>query len=448
MSFIPAELIRKKRRGENHTQAEIDFLIQNYAREKIPDAQMSAWLMAVCFRGMTNEETAWLTESMMNSGEVLDFSHLPVLAVDKHSTGGVGDKTSLIIAPLVAAAGVPVPMMAGRGLGHTGGTLDKLESIPGFNVRLDLAQFRKQVAELGTAIIGQTKSICPADLKLYSLRDVTGTVDSIPLICASIMSKKLAEGVGGLVLDVKYGSGAFMKDLSNAKILAQGLVQIGHLRGRKIIALITDMNQPMGRFAGNACEVEECVDIMAGRDLQHPACALYKDTRELSLQLASHMLVLAKVAIDLKAARKRCEQLLQSGAALDKFYAICHAQGAAANWKLAKARSEKIISVPQSGYLQSYDVEAIGLAGIELGAGRRQSDDALDYSAGIEFYKKIGTSVEKNQPLFRIFANSEKGFAEAEARLLKSCKISDSPTKPYPLIAAIVTPTGEQDVHG
>lgn len=447
MSYIPAELIRKKRRGESHDQNEIDFLIRGYTQEQIPDAQMSAWLMAVCFQGMTASETAWLTEAMMNSGEVLDFSSLPVCAVDKHSTGGVGDKTSLIVAPLVAAAGVPVPMMAGRGLGHTGGTLDKLESIAGFNVRLSLEQFKNQVQQIGTAIIGQTKSICPADLKLYSLRDVTGTVDSIPLICASIMSKKLAEGVGGLVLDVKYGSGAFMKDLAQAKKLAEGLVQIGHLRGRKVIAVLTDMNQPMGRFAGNACEVQECLDILSGEDQKFANRALYEDTREVSLQLSSHMLVVAGVEKDLSLARKKCDHLLQSGAALKKFYALCKAQGAQEGWKLAQAANEKTILSSTSGFVNSFDVEAIGMAGIELGAGRRQVKDTLDFSAGIEFFKKIGDPIEKGQPLYRIFANAKNGFEEAEKRLVQATKISTTAPKTNPLIAAIVTPTGGHDVH-
>lgn len=446
MSFIPAELIRKKRRGEAHEQAEIDFLIRGYTNDEIPDYQMSAWLMAVCFRGMTSVETAWLTEAMMNSGEILDFSHLPVRAVDKHSTGGVGDKTSLIIAPLVAAAGVPVPMMAGRGLGHTGGTLDKLEAISGFNVRLSIDQFKQQIESVGTAIIGQTKTICPADLKLYSLRDVTGTVDSIPLICASIMSKKLAEGIGGLVLDVKYGSGAFMKDLSNAKVLAQGLVQIGHLRGKKVVALITDMNQPMGRFAGNACEVQECLDILSNKDLTHPSRELYADTREVSLQLSSQMLVVAGVATDLKSARSTCEELLESGQALQKFLAICKAQGATDNWVLAAASHEKTIAATNSGFLSAYNVEAIGLAGIELGAGRKQSKDSIDPSAGIEFYQKIGQPIETGQPLFKIFGATEKGFAEAEARLLKAVTISPIAPKANSLIASIVTPTGVNDV--
>ncbi|MGE3387784.1 MAG: thymidine phosphorylase, partial [Bdellovibrionales bacterium] len=358
----------------------------------------------------------------------------------------VGDKTSLILSPLVAAAGVPVPMMAGRGLGHTGGTLDKLEAIPGFNVRLDLDQFRRLIDQVGTAIIGQTQNICPADLKLYSLRDVTGTVDSIPLICASIMSKKLAEGVGGLVLDVKYGSGAFMKDLEQARTLARNLVQIGHLRGRRMVALLTDMNQPMGRFAGNACEVQECLDILGGQDQEHRE--LHHDTREVTLQLASHMLVLADVQKDLLSARQECERLLTSGAALQKFNQMCLAQGAQPNWRLPVAKYQKIIAAPAAGFVNGYQVESIGFAGIELGAGRLQSKDVIDPTAGIEFYKKLGMRTENGQPLFRIFANSEKGFQAAETRLLQAVTIDATPKSAPPLVAAIVTPNGGQDVHG
>ncbi len=435
MSFIMAELIKKKKAGQPHTPEEISFLVERYTCGEIPDYQMSAWLMAVCFQGMDEFETAALTEMMMLSGEVLDFSGLDVMAVDKHSTGGIGDKTSLILAPLAAAAGIPVPMIAGRGLGHTGGTLDKLEAIPGFRVQPDLAQFKQQVQSVGCAIIGQTDSICPADKKLYALRDVTGTVDSIPLICASIMSKKLAEGVGGLVLDVKYGSGAFMKDLKQAQALAGNLVQIGHHHRRKILALVTNMNQPLGRFAGNACEVQECLDIMMGK----PVAA---DTLELTLSLAEQMLLLAGVCREASVARAKCEQLLSSGAVLEKFYQICSAQGAAKNWKLPEAKAEAFFCCASDGFVDFLDVEAIGFAAIELGAGRRQSGDRIDPTAGLEFFKKQGASASKGEPLIRLFASHEKGFSAATKRLESAIRISTESADAGPLVADTILPKG------
>lgn len=435
MSFIPAELIRKKRAGLEHTHQEIAYLIQNFTSGALPDYQMSAWLMAVCFQGMTDNETSSLTEMMIQSGETLNFSHLPVMAVDKHSTGGIGDKTSLILAPLVAAAGVPVPMMAGRGLGHSGGTVDKLESIPGYVTQLDLKKFRSQVEKIGCSIIGQTKSICPADLKIYALRDVSGTVESIPLICGSIMSKKLAEGVGGLVLEVKTGTGAFMKKIEDARQLARGLVQIGHLRGHKTIGLITDMNQPLGRFGGNACEVQECLDLMQGR--QDPA-----DTLELTLTLAAHMIVTAGAAPDLAAARAQCQKLLKSGVVLKKFVEMCEAQGANPGWKLPQASHERVFTAPASGFMDYLDVEAIGYALIELGAGRRRSVDAIDHSAGMEFLKKRGDAVAAGEPLIRLFTNKESAFDSALARLKPAIHVVETTPVTNPLIVETITPQG------
>lgn len=442
MSWIPAELIKKKRRGEAHTKDEVHFLIKGYTDGSIPDYQMSAWLMAVCFKPLSSQETSWLTEAMMRSGRTLDFTFLGKLAVDKHSTGGVGDKTSLIIAPLVAAAGVPVPMMAGRGLGHTGGTLDKLESIPGFDVRLDLDRFKMLVSEFGTAIIGQTKDICPADLKLYSLRDVTGTVDSIPLICASIMSKKLAEGVQGLVLDVKFGSGAFMKTIEQAEALAKALVEIGHLNGVTMTAILTNMEQPLGRFVGNSVEVQECIDILQGKTLFENGIDFYKDTRDLSLELSAHMLVLGGKAQELESAFEMAEQILSSGAAWKKFGEMCTHQGAKANWSLPVAKHEKDILALSSGFITGINCEEVGLAAIELGAGRKRSDDKIDHAAGIEVLVKLGQPVTMGAKVFRIFSDDTNGFADAQARLISSLKVESKAVLQKPLIAARVTPEG------
>jgi pyrimidine-nucleoside phosphorylase len=442
MSLLPAELIRKKRRGEAHDRGEIEFLVRGFTSGEVPDYQMAAWLMAVCFRSLSSAETAWLTECMIHSGQTLEFKIPGKIAVDKHSTGGVGDKTSLIIAPLTAAAGVPVPMMAGRGLGHTGGTLDKLEAIPGFNVRLNLDAFKKLVVETGTAIIGQTKEICPADLKLYALRDVTATIDSIPLICASIMSKKLAEGVGGLVLDVKFGSGAFMKTAQEAEVLAKTLVEIGRFHGLKITAFLTSMEQPLGRFAGNSVEVQECMDILQGRTCEDGGVDFYADTRELSLRLAAAMLVLGGQAADAQTARATCEELLRSGAAWRKFREICENQGAKPGWELPRAGHEAVVTSPGSGYVAQILCEEVGLAGIELGAGRRRAEDEIDHAAGIEVLVKLGQKVEKGQPLFRLLAGRKDVFAGATARLAKSVRIGPKPPAPVPLIHAQITEQG------
>ena len=362
MEFIPSELIRKKRAGAQHTQPELHFLIQEYARDKLPDYQMAAWLMAVCFQGMTDQETAWLTMEMRDSGEVVDLSPLG-LTVDKHSTGGLGDKTSLILAPLVAAAGVPVPMMAGRGLAHTGGTLDKLESIRGFNVKLNLQQFKKQIETIGTAIIGQTTEICPADRKLYALRDVTGTVDSLPLICGSIMSKKLAEGSSALVLDIKFGSGAFMKTIVEAEKLAMALRSIGIKAGKKVVALITRMDEPLGRFVGNALEVQECVDIMDGKTRVGMGKD-YQDTIDLTLELAGHMIFLGGKAKSAADGKKLAQQLLSDGSAKKKFLEMCQHQGGALTRGLPKAAHFKEVAAERDGYIQFSDIEKITLSAV------------------------------------------------------------------------------------
>lgn len=430
MTFIPAELIKKKRRGETHSDDELNFLISSFTSGQIPDYQMSAWLMAVCFQGMTDAETATLTRTMRDSGQVLDFSRLRRPVIDKHSTGGVGDKTSLVVAPVAAAAGVPVPMIAGRGLGHTGGTLDKLESIPGFSINMTLEEFQSRVGTYGLAIAGQTEAICPADKKLYALRDVTGTVESLPLICGSIMSKKLAEGLSGLVLDVKYGSGAFMKTLENAKALAQLLKSIGERNGVKVVALLTNMNQPLGRAIGNALEVEECLAILRGETQEH-----FADTRELSLALASWMIVLGGVRPSLTEARGLAEEVLSSGKALKVFEETCRRQGARALGPLPRAKHQLEVNATTSGYVATMDTESIGLAALLLGAGRFSAKDVIDFGVGLECLKKVGDFVEAGQCLFRIHANDQARVTEVQKRLLASVKLSAGRPLCPPLVA-------------
>lgn len=435
MELLPAELIRKKRFGGTHTREEIRFLIQGYAKGDIPDYQMSAWLMAICFKSMSAEETAWLTFEMRDSGVVLDLSAAG-LTVDKHSTGGIGDKTSLILAPLVAAAGVPVPMMAGRGLGHTGGTLDKLESIPGFNVGLDFVAFREQVKNLGCAIIGQTAEICPADRKLYALRDVTGTVDSLPLICGSIMSKKLAEGMSALVLDVKFGSGAFMKTQTDAEKLARALMDIGEHAGKRVHALLTRMDEPLGRFTGNALEVEECIALMSGKTPAWEGKGA-SDTLELTLRLASHMIMLGGQAPTLEAAYARAERLMSEGAAWTMFQRMCHRQGGSLEKGLPKARHQEKVVAARDGFMRYTDLEKIGMACVHLGAGRRLQSDKLDHATGIESYRAQGEKVTKGQTLFAIHHSGN--FEAAAATLAQAYRIDDQPLASQPLIAKVMT---------
>jgi pyrimidine-nucleoside phosphorylase len=435
--FLPSELIRKKRFGGEHTLEELRHLIQGYARDLIPDYQMAAWLMAVCFRGMSARETAWLTQEMRDSGTVLDLSRLG-RTVDKHSTGGIGDKTSLILAPLVAAAGVPVPMMAGRGLGHTGGTLDKLESLDGFNVRLDLDAFERQVETLGAAIVGQTAEMCPADRKLYALRDVTGTVDSLPLICGSIMSKKLAEGMSALVLDVKFGSGAFMKSVTDAERLAQALMDIGQRSGKTVTALITRMDEPLGRFIGNALEVRECLDILHGRPAPGPGKG-YDDTIELSLTLAAHMIRLGGKADSLEAARALAETLLRDGSAARCFERICRAQGADPSKAPPVARGRETVHSPTDGFFVYKDLEKLGHACVHLGAGRKFQSDRLDHSAGLEVLCAQGQAVRRGDPLFIVHHSEPSRLPAALASLQEAYTVAAEAVPPSPLIAKVLT---------
>src|SRR3954469_8971479 len=361
------DLIQRKRGGEELSPEEIEFLVNGYTNGEIPDYQMSSFLMAVYFKGMTDREVSRLTECMLHSGDTVDLSGVPGVKVDKHSTGGVGDKTSFIVAPLAAAAGVVVPMMSGRALGHTGGTLDKLESIPGLRTNLTIEEFRNQLSEIGLAFIGQTEQLAPADGKLYALRDVTATVESIPLIASSIMSKKLAEGIDALVLDVKVGSGAFMKSLEDARALAKTMISIGTQMGRKVTALITDMDQPLGRAVGNALEVIEAVEMLRGRA---PA-----DYTEITLALTAEMLVLGGEAKDEAEARAKLHEAIKSGAAVEQFKQIVSAQGgdpeAVDDYaRLPAASSTVDVPSPASGYVTRIDCEAVGLAAVALGAGR------------------------------------------------------------------------------
>lgn len=381
--LLPAQIIQKKRDGAALSEQEVRFFIDGFTRGDLPDYQMAALAMAVCFQGMTFDETMWLTRAMVESGKVVKWKPGNYLA-DKHSTGGIGDKTSLLIAPLVACCGVRVPMISGRGLGPTGGTLDKLESIPGFRTGLALDEFQRITDQVGCCLIGATPEIAPADKKLYALRDVTATVSCLPLIVASIMSKKLAENVDGLVLDVKWGTGAFMRTREASLELAKAMVEVGKRYGKQVVALQTDMNQPLGDKIGNALEIQECLDILAGKSRP-------KDLVDVSLTLASEMLKLAGKPNDL-------EKHLASGAGLAKFQEMIRAQGGNAD-NLPVAQHQKPVVAPKAGYVHSIQCDQIGYAVIALGGGRRIASDKIDFAVGFEHPKKIGDRVERGEPL-------------------------------------------------
>jgi pyrimidine-nucleoside phosphorylase len=435
-TFRAIDVIRKKRDGGELAREEIASLVDAYTRGDIPDYQVSAWLMAVVLRGMTRAETAALTDSMLHSGEVLDLSFLAAKKVDKHSTGGVGDKTSLVLAPLVAAAGLVVPMISGRGLGHTGGTLDKLEAIPGFNVNLSVAQFRGILETCGCAMIGQTAEIAPADRKLYALRDVTATVESPYLICASIMSKKLAEGIDGLVLDVKTGSGAFMKNDKDAAFLAELMVETGERMGKRVVALITDMDQPLGCMVGNALEVVEVIEILRG---EGP-----RDLRELCLELAGWMLHLGGIAETVEKGKHRGEKLIASGEALARFRQMVELQGGNPRaiddpGTLPQAQHTMTLSSPKNGYVASMQCEQVGTACVVLGGGRERKEDSVDPAVGIVLHKKVGDAVSAGEPLATIHYNSETRAASARQLLEASYQIDDSPPREArPLIHRVI----------
>lgn len=408
------ELIRKKRNGESLLADEITFLVDHFTRGKIPDYQFSAFLMAVYLNGMTTEETAALTSAMLHSGTVVNLSSVKGIKVDKHSTGGVGDKTSLILAPIVASFGVPVPMISGRGLGHTGGTLDKLEAIPGFSTNASLAQYKKLIAKNNCALIGQTKEIAPADKLIYALRDVTATVESIPLITASIMSKKLAEGIDALVLDIKTGSGAFMKDPKDAEKLAISLIHTARSFGKKVTGFITDMSQPLGNYIGNQLEVIETVEVLLGRQVT--------DLCVVSFVLAAEMLVLSGKAKTIDVGLEMAKQSIKDGSAYNTFLRIVKAQGGDTTviknpLLYPQPKIAEVFSVPAAGYLQSVDTYEIGMAALELGAGRLTKDDVIDPKAGIIFHKKIGDPIAAGETIATVFTDKKKVLPGVMKRL-------------------------------
>jgi pyrimidine-nucleoside phosphorylase len=434
-TFRAIDVIRKKRDAIELSAGEIEALVNAYTAGDVPDYQVSAWLMAVVLKGMTRPETAALTDAMLHSGEVLDLSALPAKKVDKHSTGGVGDKTSLVLAPLAAAAGVAVPMISGRGLGHTGGTLDKLEAIPGFNVNLQVADFRCILEKIGCCMIGQTAEIAPADRKLYALRDVTATVESPYLICASIMSKKLAEGIDALVLDVKTGSGAFMKSEKDAAFLAELMVETGERMGKQVVALITDMDQPLGLKIGNALEVIECIEIMQGGG---PA-----DLRELCFELAGWMLHLGGMAKSVADGRAQSEKLIANGKALERFRQMIELQGGDPRViddvsKLPQAKHTMQVLSPKQGYVSSMQCEQIGTACVILGGGREKKEDSVDPSVGILLHKKVGDRVAAGELLATIHYNAEDRAARAKLRVEASIEIGDSAPAKRPLVHRII----------
>ncbi|HVD78871.1 MAG TPA: thymidine phosphorylase [Vicinamibacteria bacterium] len=429
------DIIQRKRDGEELGRDEIAFFVDGYTRGSIPDYQASAFAMAVFFRGMTSPETVALTESMMRTGEVLDLSDLPGPRVDKHSTGGVGDKTSLILAPLAAAAGAYVPMISGRGLGHTGGTLDKLESIPGFRVGLSLKEFRETLRKCGLGLIGQTPEIAPADRKLYALRDVTATVESLPLIASSIMSKKMAEGIDALILDVKTGDGAFMKKFEDSKALAEAMVRIGRGMGKKVSALITDMEQPLGRTVGNALEVKESVETLQGHGP--------KDLESLSLELAAWMLHLGGIAPGLEAARTRVRDALASGAGLRKFQEVIGLQGGDPRVcddtsRLPQARETIELRSEAEGRVAGIACRAVGHAAMLLGAGRETVDSRVDPAVGIVLHKKVGDPVREGESLMTLHVNDRGRLEEATRLLRQAVRIAREAPPATPLVRLVL----------
>ncbi len=425
------ELIKKKRDGQALNKSEYQELINGFVEGKIPDYQMAAFLMAAYFKGLNPEETANLTDTMMRSGDLIDLSEIEGIKVDKHSTGGVGDKTSLILGPLVAAAGVPVAKMSGRGLGHTGGTLDKMESIKGLSVDMTREEFITQIKKINIAICGQNARLVPADKKLYALRDVTGTVGDVSLISSSIMSKKLACGADAIVIDIKVGEGAFMKNVKDAEELAKMMIQIGKNMNRQVIAVISAMQQPLGRTVGNALEVKEAIQTLKGKGP--------KDLTDLCLELGSHMLVLGEVAPDFDSAKSKLEELIQSDAAFDKFKELVQAQGGDINMvenmgDLPSTKFLKDYKSPQAGYINKLDAMQIGLASVQLGAGRATKESQIDYGAGIILHKKIGDTIQKGDILATLYANEESFFEKAESFMDKAYQFSDKAPQEQPLI--------------
>lgn len=432
------DIIEKKRNGGTLSQEEIAYFVQGYTKGEIPDYQASALAMTIYFQGMTKEETAQLTWAMARSGDMVDLSAIQGVKVDKHSTGGVGDKTTLIVAPVVAACGAKVAKMSGRGLGHTGGTLDKLEAIPGLSTSIPKERFFEIVNQVGVAVIGQTGNLAPADKKLYALRDVTATVDSIPLIASSIMSKKLAAGSDCILLDVKTGNGAFMKTLEGSIELAQEMVAIGEHAGRRTVALITEMGRPLGHLVGNALEVQEAVETLQGRGPE--------DLYQVCVQLAGNMLYLAG-----KGSYEDCcrmaQQAIADGSALQKLKEMVAAQGGDVSCledpsRFPQTACHHVVKARQSGYITSMDTEAIGITSVVLGAGRASKEDAIDYAAGLRISKKTGEWVEEGQELAVLYTNRPEALAEAEERYQKAVTIGPDAPAALPLVQARVTAEG------
>ncbi|EMT47291.1 pyrimidine-nucleoside phosphorylase [Anoxybacillus flavithermus] len=424
------DLIEKKRDGHTLTKEEIQFIIKGYTKGDIPDYQMSALAMAIFFRGMNEEETAELTMAMVHSGDTIDLSKIEGVKVDKHSTGGVGDTTTLVLGPLVASVGVPVAKMSGRGLGHTGGTIDKLESVPGFHVEITNDEFIDLVNKNKIAVVGQSGNLTPADKKLYALRDVTATVNSIPLIASSIMSKKIAAGADAIVLDVKTGAGAFMKDLNDAKALAKAMVDIGNRVGRKTMAIISDMSQPLGYAIGNALEVKEAIDTLKGEGPE--------DLQELCLVLGSHMVYLAEKASSLEEARHMLERAMKDGSALETFKTFLAAQGGDASVvddpsKLPQAKYIIELEAKEDGYVSEIVADAVGTAAMWLGAGRATKESTIDLAVGLVLRKKVGDAVKKGESLVTIYSNREQ-VDDVKQKLYENIRISATPVQAPTLI--------------
>ena len=428
----PAELIQRKRDGAELSDAEIGDLVLAYARDEVPDYQMAAFCMAAYFKGLTPAETHALTDAMVRSGETIDLSALGRKVVDKHSTGGVGDKTSIALGPVVAACGVPFAKMSGRGLGHTGGTLDKLEAIPGFRIELDGDEFIRQVTDVGMAIIGQTADLVPADKKLYALRDVTATVDIIPLIASSIMSKKIAGGADAIVLDVKVGDGAFMKTLDDARELAEAMVELGRRAGREVVCELTDMDQPLGRAVGNALEIAEVLDTLDGNGPP--------DLVELVVGASAHLLALSDLGVDVDEGRRRAQEALAGGAARDRYERWVQAQdGDPSREALPTAPVTRPVPASTSGYVGAIATTAVGLAALHLGAGRVRKEDAIDHAVGVVCLAKRGDRVESGDPIAEIHARDEDSAARAADEVTAAYSIVDTEPERRPIVFEVLS---------
>lgn len=440
--MTPYEIIMKKRDGKTLTREEIIFMVEGYTKGSIPDYQMAAWMMAVFIRGMTPEESTSLTRAMLESGDSIDLSSIGKITVDKHSTGGVGDKVSLVLAPLVASLEIPVPMMSGRGLGHSGGTLDKLEAIPGFRVELTEEEFVQQVKKIGVAIIGQTRSLAPADAKMYALRDVIATVDSIPLIAGSIMSKKLAAGPDAFVFDVKTGNGAFMRSMEMAEKMAKSLVDIAILSGRQAQALITDMNQPLGYYAGNALEIYETIKCLRGEGPQ--------DLMTVVMVIAGMMLMMGGKACSVEEGKKLAQAALEEGKGLEKFKEMVSAQGGDISYidnPDLFPQSKVIVPVRalRSGFIQGMDTLEMGMICVALGAGREKAEDKIDMSAGIIFSKKICDRIEAGETILTLHTSNINGVDKIVDRAQAAIDIKNSPCQPNPIIYKVIDKNGIKD---